>query len=224
MQHTTVLKHITTVLPAALIHDLARDLGALTRQRKVWLAPLVWCLVLGSLCPPHGSLADFHRLYCVHMGARLARSSFYERLTPALTALMSALLKRALRANRRSLAHWMCEPTEFDDVLATDASVITLRDGLRHAYEACTRAGAALKVDGILSVLDVQAHRLRLSSQADHDLLGLRTIRRWCRGKLLLMDLGYYSFAVFDDICAHGGFFVSRAKSGCAARIVKDYA
>ena len=224
MKDTHLIRLVTTVLPASLIDEIASECGAFKRQRKIWLAPLVWVLVLGSLCVPHGSIADFHRLYCVQMGARLARSSFYERLTPQLASLISRLLTRALRANRRCIPHWLCGHTEFDDVVAVDSSVVALRDGMRSTFEACAKASAALKVHAVVSVLDFLPHRVRLSSQTEHDRIGLRDVRQWCRGKLLMMDLGYYNFAVFAAIQECGGSFISRAKTGIACRIVQDHA
>jgi IS4 transposase len=37
---------------------------------------------------------------------------------------------------------------------------------------------------------------------------------KWVRGKLLLFDLGYYRFKLFQCIDREGGFFISRLKDG----------
>ena len=223
MKDSDLAAFVTHVLPASLIESLAREHGALRRQRTVWLAPLVWVLVLGALDASAGALAHFWRLYCVHTGARVARSSFYQRLSPALAEVMAALLARALRAQRRALPHWLTQHVELEGVLAVDSSVVRLRDGLRDAYTACAKAQSALKLHAIVNVLDFQLHQVRLSSQTEADVTGTRRVRQWCRRKLVLMDLGYYKFATFAAIDQAGGFFVSRAKAGLAARIVADH-
>jgi hypothetical protein len=37
---------------------------------------------------------------------------------------------------------------------------------------------------------------------------------KWVRGKLLLFDLGYYRFQLFQCIDREGGFFISLARWG----------
>ena len=64
--------------------------------------------------------------------------------------------------------------------------------------------------------------RRDLSAQTRHDIVGVSRIRQWARGKLLLMDLGYYSFEVFESIDQSGGWFVSRMKSSTNPRILED--
>ena len=223
MQDTQLASVVTTVLPKELIDDLGNEFGVVQRQRTVWLAPLVWVLVLGSLTLHAASLADFWRLYLTTMGCRLAHSSFYERLTPQLAQLIANLLQRALRANRRATGHWLTEHLGLGAVLAVDSSVIQLRDGLRQAFCACTKAGAALKVHAVVNVLDFRLHHVRTGAQTEHDVVGLSRVRQWCTDKLLLMDLGYYSFSTFGLIDECGGFFISRAKRGMTSRIVADH-
>jgi len=37
----------------------------------------------------------------------------------------------------------------------------------------------------------------------------------WVKGRLLLFDLGYFSYALMDRIHQGDGFFISRLKEGC---------
>ena len=217
---------VTRLLPAPLIERLAKEHGLIKRRRVVEIVPLVWGLVLASLTTTNSSLAAWRRFIINLTGWNLrAPSSFYDRLTPGLTRLFKDLLLRALLANRRSKAssHWL-EPalSGLDSVLAVDSSVISLRDDLRSAWEACAKAKSALKLHAVVNVLDFQLHRVQLSSQKAHDILGVSRVASWARGKLVLMDLGYYSFDVFETIDQSGGYFLSRMKSSTNPVIIED--
>lgn len=217
---------VTRLLPAPIIERLAQEHGLIKRRRVVEIVPLVWGLVLASLTTTNSSLAAWRRFIINLTGWNLrARSSFYDRLTPGLTRLFKDLLLRALLANRRSTtsSHWL-EPalSGLDSVLAIDSSVINLRDDLRSAWKACAKAKSALKLHAVVNVLDFQLHRVQLSSQKAHDILGVARVASWARGKLLLMDLGYYSFDVFETIDQSGGYFLSRMKSSTNPVIIED--
>ena len=225
MNDSDLARVVTRLLPADLIERLASQHDLFQRRRTLHIVPLVWCLVLATLATPNQSLAQWHRFVLTVTRWRLrARSSFYDRLGPQLTALFKDLLTRALKAQRASLSHWL-EPAlvgGFERVVAIDSSVITLRDALHDTWKACAHARAALKLHTVLNVLDFQPHHVSLSAQTRHDIVGVSRIRQWARGKLLLMDLGYYSFEVFKSIDQSGGWFVSRMKSSTNPRILED--
>ena len=189
---------ITRLLPADLIERLAKKHGLFRHQRVVHIVPLVWCLVLATLATPNESMSQWHRFLLTVTRWRLkARSSFDDRLSPQLAALFKELLHRALRAQRASLSHWL-EPAlvgDFERVVAIDSSVINLRDGLSNTWKACSHARSALKLHAVVN-----------TSLPSH-------IKKWARGKLVLMDLGYYSFKAFETIDQSGDWFVSRMKS-----------
>jgi IS4 transposase len=42
----------------------------------------------------------------------------------------------------------------------------------------------------------------------------------WVRGTLMLFDLGYYGFSLFERIARNGGYFISRLKAGANPKIV----
>lgn len=216
---------VTRLLPAHLILRLAAAHGLFLRSRTIHIVPFVWCLVLATLATPNASMAHWHRFLLGVTRWRLrARSSFYDRLTPDLTALFKELLTRAIKAQRASLSHWL-EPAlagGFERVVAIDSSVIGLRDALQGTWKACAHARSALKLHAVINVLDFQPHHVSLSAQTRHDIVGVSRIRQWARGKLILMDLAYYSFEVFESIEQSGGWFVSRKKSSTNPRILQD--
>jgi IS4 transposase len=62
-----------------------------------------------------------------------------------------------------------------------------------------------------------QSVRLTAERRSDGQVL---VVGPWVRGRLLLFDLGYYAFSLFERIERHGGYFVSRLKQGANPRIV----
>ncbi len=225
MNDNELARVVTRLLPADLIERLATKHDLFKRRRTIHIVPLVWCLVLATLATPNESIGQWHRFLLTVTRWRLkARSSFYDRLSPQLAALFKDLLHRALCTQRASLSHWL-EPAlvgDFERVVAIDSSVINLRDGLSNTWKACAHARSALKLHAVVNVLDFQPHHVRLSSQTRHDLVGMSHIKTWARGKLVLMDLGYYSFKAFETIDQSGGWFVSRMKSATNPTILED--
>ena len=87
MDHNDLARLVTTFLPTDFIEREAASLDIIKHRRKVCLVPLVWTLILGMVSAPTSSFASLHRLYVLITAETLARSSFYERLTPDITAL-----------------------------------------------------------------------------------------------------------------------------------------
>ena len=59
--------------------------------------------------------------------------------------------------------------------------------------------------------------KLTEASRSEHKLL---RVGPWLKGKLLLFDLGFYKFALFEKI--NKGFFVSRLKSNANPLIISE--
>lgn len=224
MDHSDLARLVTTFLPSDFIEREAASLGIIKRQRRVCLVPLIWTLILGMVSAPTSSFASLHRLYVLITAKTLARSSFYERLTPDITALFARLLERMLRSNQRAHSHWLEHHAEdFDQVLATDSTVVSLRKALEDTWAACQNGKSALKLHTTVNVLDFKLHRVTFTDQNTHDLIGLKTIRRFCNRRLLLFDLGYYDFATFHAIDKAGGYFLTRAKSNLSATLLEVF-
>jgi len=54
--------------------------------------------------------------------------------------------------------------------------------------------------------------------------LKMLMVGKWVQGRLLLFDLGYYQFSLFERIARNGGYFISRAKDNFNPVIRKNNA
>lgn len=109
----------------------------------------------------------------------------------------------------------------FADLVVADATVITLHDFLQKSYNACrtNHSKAALKLHMVISVLAAGPRCVQVFSERLKEVKHFR-IGPWVRDRLLLMDLGYYCFSLFERIARNGGFLISRVKDNAKFVIV----
>ena len=214
-KHIPLLDRQTSPLSPVLVEAEARRLGVIQRQRKVDLHALVLSLALGFQVGARRSLESLRHAYQKASGQTLVRSSFYARLNGALATLLQrlcVLVMRELAETARLPRAWL---SGFEEVLAIDATVIRLHRLLARPY-AATRTNhtkAAAKLHLVMRVLDGAPTKVRLSSERMDDRTPWRKVGPWLRGRLLLMDLGFYNFHLFARIDDNGGYFLSRLKS-----------
>ena len=70
-----------------------------------------------------------------------------------------------------------------------------------------------------MSVTGKGAHSVQLSAERRNDSKLLR-VGPWVKDRLLLFDLGYYGYWLFQNIARKGGFFVTRLKTNANPTIV----
>lgn len=221
---TTLADRLTTLIPEARVLDLAKKHGAMKRFRKVDLNVLVWSLVLGFQTGASRSLAALLHLYNKNRpGKDVVRSSFHDRLTEGLASLLRALALESIDVLRGNAALPGDYLDGFKKLLAIDATVLRLRSMLASKYPACrtNHTKAAAKMHLVMNVVDWSVHKIRVTGETVHDQVPWRRLGRWVEGCLLLLDLGYYSFQLFDRIEQNRGFYLSRAKSNANLLIVK---
>ena len=212
---------LTDVLMRVLSEDhvLAegKRVGVFTRRpRRLRLFLLVWSVLLGL---PVGAkrltLEGLRRAYQKAAGHTLARSSFYDRLNPACARLFKELTHQLLAAPAVDFALPDGVLAGFRDILAFDATILRLYDLLAKRF-AATRTNhtkAAAKLHMVISVLACTPRKVKLTAERVGDTVPWKRLGPWVEGCLLLFDLGYYAFNLFDRIDNNGGFFLSRAKS-----------
>jgi len=221
---TPLIDPLTRLLSREHVEAEAERLGVFQRKpRKIDLYLLVWTLILGL---PKGakkrSLDGLRVAYEDTRGDTLARSSFYERLNKPLAKLLKVLVEAllALAPPRYQLSGGFL--AGFADVLAMDATVLRLHEllALRFAATRTNHTKAAAKLHMVMSVLDYSPRKVKLSAERVGDTAPWKRMGRWVAGCLLLFDLGYYEFHLFDRIDQNQGFFLSRAKANFNPRIV----
>ncbi len=220
---TTMLRDaLTSVLSPEKVRSEARRTGAVKRQRSVNIFALVCTLVLGFQDGAARSIAGLRQAYGLRTGVNLAPSAFYTRLSRALAKLMRRLVLDALSGAEVGFALPSGALAGFHDLLAIDATVLRLHDLLAGTYSACrtNHTEAAAKLHMVMSVVSGSPHSVKLTAERVSDTTPWRRVGKWVRGSLLLFELGYYSFHLFDRIDANGGFFLSRAKSNANPRII----
>jgi len=204
---------LSRMFPKALLQRLARETGAVRRRRKVDPVKLFWVVVLSLGSGGERTFADLRRSYERVTGEQLSASSFYNRFTPAFTGFLRAVFAQGLEKLSRCTQGAAAVLGEIRDVLCIDSTVIRLHDALAACWPACrtNHTQAAVKLHTVLNVRGVGPQRVKITSERVSDGLALRA-GEWVRGRLLLFDLGYFRYALFAAIAAHGGFFLTRLK------------
>jgi len=176
-----------------------------------------------NLCRPLDgearTIAGFQRAYSAATNQTVARSSFYDRFTPALEALLSDLLEHALE--EVAVPHTIAPQFElFREVLIADATVFRLHR-LLDAFPATHSNQSGAKLHLVQNATKQTIEQFQLTDERTHESSQLRT-GSWLRGRLLLFDLGFYSFRRFALIDENGGFFLTRLKSNVNPLIVGE--
>ena len=215
-----IRQQLTSLLSARRLHTLARETGVLQRRRKVDPMALFWTIVLGFGAGRERSLAGMRRAYQQSTGTTLVPSAFYDRFTKPLAVLFRTVAGEMMERLQETEARCGGILASFRDVIATDSSLVKLHDLLEKSFPACrtNHTKAAAKLHVVMSVRGKGPRSVKLTSGRQHDGPVFR-IGRWVRDRLLLFDLGYFRYQLFDCIDRNGGYFVSRLKENANPRI-----
>lgn len=222
---TPLLTALSSIIRPKRVEELAREVGVVRRRRKVEATALVWTLVLAFESATGRTIEAMRLAYEKATGQALVRSSFYDRLTRPLAKLLRRLALEALEQLGGAALVPEGYLAGFRDLLAMDATVLRLHDLLGRSYAACrtNHTKAAAKLHMVMSVIDGSPNQVKLTSERVHDTGPWRRVGQWVRDRLLLFDLGYYSFHLFDRIDQNGGFFLSRLKTNANPVIVDTH-
>jgi len=222
-QDNTIEASLCKLFPTAYLREQAEKTGVIQRDRKVDPVALFWTLVLGFGIGKDRTIASLRRGYMVATGQFLCRSAFYDRFTRALVSFMRQAVVMALETVYPAAPAFSGALSAFRDLMLIDATVIRLHELLKDAYGACrtNHTSAACKLHLVMSVLGKSAQKIRLTEERRREsrVLG---IGAWVKGRLLLFDLGYFKYPLFDRISRFGGYFISRLKGLCNPTIVAE--
>jgi IS4 transposase len=213
-----IRRRLTSLFPAELIEDIARKRDVVQRDRKIDVTMLVWTLIVGFAVDGEArSIAGFQRAYSAATNQTVARSSFYDRFTPALGELLSDLLEHALE--EVAVPHTIAPQFElFREVLIADATVFRLHR-LLGEFPATHSEQSGAKLHLVHNATTQTLEQFQLTDECTHESSQLRT-GSWLRGRLLLFDLGFYSFRRFALIEENDGYFLTRLKTNANPLIV----
>lgn len=212
---------LTSLLPQRTLWDLARQSGFIERTRKVQPPAFIWALVFGFAFGTERTIAALRRAYETAAKAKIVPSAFYDRFDASLVLFLQAVvgfLLDRLAQPARALAG---ELAAFKEVLATDSTVIRLHDFLAKVFPGCrtNHTKAAVKLHVVMTVNGRGPKSVKLTSERRPDGKVLR-VGKWIKDRLLLFDLGYYRYQLFDCIRRNGGFFLTRLKINANPLIV----
>lgn len=220
-KHIPIRDLLQSLFSNHYLRALARESGAVKRQRKVSMVPFFWVLVLGFASSRDRSIAALRRAYEKRTRSKIEESSFFNRFTPGLVKMLEAAIQRALetvsmganRALRENLS-------TFKDVFVTDGSLIRLHEILARYFPSCrtNHSPAGLKTHLVYSVSGKGRNSIKVTNGRKHDGPILK-IGSWVGGSLLIFDLGYFRLRTFARIQSLGGHFVTRLKATTDPRI-----
>lgn len=220
-QSIDIRRVLSSVISPSQVEQTARESGFILRARKVEPVAFFWTLVLGFGVGAHKSLASLRRCYELHTGTTLVPSAFYDRFTPALAQWLQRILLEVLEKSAGPARALGGRLSSFIDLMAIDGTVIRLHDLLEKTYGACrtNHTKAAAKLTVVMSVTGKGAHSIQLSAERRND-SKLLHVGPWVKDRLLLFDLGYYGYRLFQNIGRYGGYFVTRMKANANPTIV----
>lgn len=220
-QSIGIRRRLNALLPPEKLERLARESGMLRRRRKLDPVAMLWTLVLGFDAGRTRSLAGLRRVYQRVSGTLLAPSSFHARFSPQLVCFLRRVLDELIERQSAvpSKAAGLLAP--FADIALADGSVLKLHRLLAGRYPG-TRTNsspAAAKLHLVMSVMGKGVQRVKLTGERESERRALR-VGPWVRDRLLIFDLGYFRYQLFDRIDCNGGYFLSRLSGRANPRIV----
>ena len=215
---------LTTLLPKAEIERLAHESGAVRRRRKVDASAMRWRVLLGFATGRERTLVGVRRTYARVTGKSLVPSSFDDRFTIELARMFRAVLSELMAKLASNDVRYGGVLEGFRDVLVADATVVKLHRLLARRFPGTRKnsSAAAAKLHWVMSVSGGGAHKVKVTGERAND---HRTLQMgpWVQGRLVLFDLGYFRYQLFDCINRNGGYSITRLSANADPCIVATH-
>ena len=219
---SVVVDRIQRAFPSDELREHARATNLVQRERKFDIVALFYTLALGFAAGSDRSIQAFLERF-VEMADcdELTYASFHDWFSPAFVALLREILDDAIENLDPGRNDLRGRLEHFRDILIVDATFISLYQDAAEVYTGLSddQAGAKLHVTESLST--GLPTRFQTTDGTTHERSQLPT-GEWVAGALVLFDLGFYDFWLFDRIDANNGWFVSRVKSNANPEIVEE--
>ena len=142
-------------------------------------------------------------------------SSFYERFSPELVMFFRQCAIHGIEYLAQTPGRILKEKLHgFRDLVIQDNTIIRLHAKLAKKWPATRtrKVTAGIKVSTVISAVADGPKRIHIFSERTHDIKTIR-IWPWVKDRILLLDLGFFKYQLFDRVSRNGGFFISRLKS-----------
>jgi IS4 transposase len=219
---SVVVDRIQRAFPSDELRERARAANLVERQRKFDIVALFYTLSFGFAAGSDRSLQAFLERY-VEMADcdELSYAAFHNWFEPGFVALLREILDDAIENLDTGRTDLNGRLERFRDVLIADATIVSLYQDAADVYAATGEDQAELKLHLIESLSTGLPTRLRTTDGTTHERSQLPT-GEWVADALILLDLGFYDFWLFDRIDQNGGWFVSRVKDNANFEIVEE--
>jgi IS4 transposase len=219
---SVVVDRIQRAFPSDELRERARATNLVERERKFDIVALFYTLTFGFAAGSDRSLQAFLERY-VEMADcdELSYAAFHDWFEPGFVALLREILDDAIENLDTGRADLNGRLERFRDVLIADATIVSLYQDAADVYVATGEDQAELKLHLTESLSTGLPTRFRTTDGTTHERSQLPT-GEWVADALILLDLGFYDFWLFDRIDQNGGWFVSRVKDNANFEIVEE--
>jgi len=219
---SVVVDRIQRAFPGDELRERARATKLIQRKRKFDVVALFYTLSLGFAPGSNRSLQAFLERY-VEMAEldELSYASFHEWFSPAFVALLREILDEAIEDLDPGRNQLRGRLEHFRDVLIADCTFISLYHDASDVYAGLRDDHAGAKLHLTESLSSGLPTRFQTTDGSTHERSQLPT-GEWVAGALVLLDLAFYDFWLFNRIDANGGWFVSRVKANANFEIVEQ--
>jgi len=219
---SVVVDRIQRAFPSDELRERARATNLVQRERKFDIVALFYTLTFGFAAGSDRSLQAFLDRY-VEMADcdELSYAAFHDWFEPGFVALLREILDDAIENLDTGRTDLNGRLERFRDVLIADATIVSLYQDAADVYTATGDDQAELKLHLTESLSTGLPTRFRTTDGTTHERSQLPT-GEWVADALILLDLGFYDFWLFDRIDKNDGWFVSRVKDDANFEIVEE--
>ena len=143
----------------------------------------------------------------------ISKGAFWERLSRKrlkniLCDILVTLIKRL--PSLAIAGEEILTKLKVTSILLIDSSSITLWDGAKESFPG-TRTLSGIKWHACFNLLSGKMEWFSTSPTSTNDRKCFPNVD-WLKGKLIIFDLGYWDYSLFNEIVLAQGFFLSRVK------------
>ena len=166
------------------------------------------------------SIESIRRFMIYTFEVRISKGAFWERLSRKrfkniLQTILADLIKKM--PSLTIIGEEILDKLKVSSILLIDSSSITLWDGAKKSYPG-SRSYAGIKWHACFNLLSGKMEWFSTSASSAHDRKHFPDIDL-LKGKLIVFDLGYWDYGLFDAINRAQGFFLSRVKTNAVITI-----